>query len=547
MVHVVSPRGAPASPAASTKSSSSINGSQGSKSHSSSEESLVDVAPVIDEVRDDIICAIFNLPASTIFYPDYSCALVATLAFQGRMYPANDSVCFYSNFLGKETKLVIAYETITELAKTTTMFSNAFCLKTAAREYTFTSFWGTNRDQCYDLLTSLRNKALGITMTTITAPPSVASPTSEVAPVATPPSPAAPAPTDPVPALDAPIPTMSSDPAPMNDIMKYTFPIPVETFVENFFTDEPIFGLVEFNRRKGATELKCDLWSEHPDDASLGTRVIECITRFDATTVGLTRTASFVLPVDAPIGPKSTRVHVTQIRRPLDHGGYLFDTSTKLADIPYSDCFLVEDRWILRKISETSCELCVQLRVVFLKSTMWRGIIESRAKSECKLKLLEWIEMANQAMSTDGLPPYPPGSRLPSPRKLPSPKRPVSPRRKASTKPKPAAIDVKPATTATTVATAVRRTVALKRNNIMPILFPWLVVIFLAVYVYRVHSTLSTMEATMESQQRVLEQLVQTLGQVQSSLGAKAMPIEIPDSVYGRPGTGIHASGITLQ
>ncbi|OQR96796.1 GRAM domain-containing protein 1A [Achlya hypogyna] len=485
MVHVLSPRSttAPPSPASSQYERSSINESTGSKSHSSSEESLVDVAPVVDEVRDDIICAIFGLPPTMVFYPDYSCALVATIAFQGRMYPASDRVCFYSNLFGKETKLLIPYDTITEIAKTSTMFSHAFRIKTATKEYTFTSFWGNNRDLCFDLVTSLRNKALGITP--VMSPKSEATPEASAAPATTSSSVPTETPVESEAPLPAAIPMMSSDPTPMYDVMKYVFPISVEMFVDNFFTDEPLFGLVEFNRRKGATEIKCDPWSPHPGVAGLG----------------LTRTASFVLPVDAPIGPKSTRVNLVQERRPLENGGYLFDTSTRLADIPYGDYFAVEDRWILHKLSDTSLELCVQLRVVFSKSTMWRGTIESRAKSECKVKLLEWIEMANTAMSPEGLPPYPQGTRPPSPRRAISPRKVPSPRKKA-----PPPLERKAAVkTAEHKPDAVARRPA--KRNIMPILFPWLVVIFLAIYVYRVHSLLSTMEESLQAQQVLLHRL----------------------------------------
>ncbi|OQS05557.1 hypothetical protein THRCLA_02335, partial [Thraustotheca clavata] len=358
-------------------------------------------------------------------------------------------------------------------------------------------------DQLYDLLVLLRNKCLGIT--TPSESSNASESVAEINPIS-PPNEAAEAATT-EENKERVIPMMTEDPTPMNDIMKYVFPISVEAFVNNFFTDNPIFGLVEFNRRKGATDIKCDPWST-PDE-----------------NMSQTRTANFVLPVDAPIGPKSTRVNVFQVRKPLENDGYLFDTSTRLGDIPYGDYFAVEDRWILEKLSDDSCELFVQIRVVFSKSTMWRGTIESRAKSECKTKMLEWIAMANKAMTPEGLPPYPAGSaaRPLSPKKVSSPRKKT---RAISTNPNTS--EVKPTNSVThgSKPHPVRRQVV--KRNIMPILFPWMVVIFLAIYVYRVHSVLSSMEETMSSQQIVLKELVATIARMQS--GQCQNSLDLPSS-----------------
>lgn len=59
-------------------------------------------------------------------------------------------------------QILIPYENISELAKTTTMvFQNAIRIKTDAQdEYTFTSFWGNNRDNCFDLILKTRERVL---------------------------------------------------------------------------------------------------------------------------------------------------------------------------------------------------------------------------------------------------------------------------------------------------------------------------------------------------------------------------------------------------
>ena len=97
-----------------------------------------------ENVRDQVICMIFDLPESTRFYDgtdaqrrncsrswledsvrvtnrvslmgeslsfydpflvDFSCAIASTLAMHGRMYPTSTHVCFYSNVFGRERKV----------------------------------------------------------------------------------------------------------------------------------------------------------------------------------------------------------------------------------------------------------------------------------------------------------------------------------------------------------------------------------------------------------------------------------------------------------
>ena len=59
-------------------------------------------------------------------------------------------------------QILIPYESIRELEKTTTMvFQYAIRLATSDKdEYTFTSFWGNNRDTCYDVIAKTRDRVL---------------------------------------------------------------------------------------------------------------------------------------------------------------------------------------------------------------------------------------------------------------------------------------------------------------------------------------------------------------------------------------------------
>uniref|UniRef100_K3WZ21 VASt domain-containing protein n=1 Tax=Globisporangium ultimum (strain ATCC 200006 / CBS 805.95 / DAOM BR144) TaxID=431595 RepID=K3WZ21_GLOUD len=415
---------------------------------------------VRDDVRDDVICMIFDLPRSTKFYQDFSCAIAGTLAMHGRMYPTNTHVCFYSNVFGRERKILMPYESISELAKTTTMvFQNAIRIATTTKdEYTFTSFWGNNRDGCYELIAKTRNRVLndlkpavvrGLkktiasaatgaeddgelhtgsengASTSLTSPKSIASSEKDANATADATTAVyedtddadsdadadaqqrlrntqstiaeedeqenAEQPRD-VAEEDAEhararrtsvvsdIDSVAPKDISMTQIVETMFDISVDEFMAEFFWDGAAFGMAEFGTRQGSTEMKCNPWMTLEDEA----------------TYGMTRSLQFRVPVDAPIGPKSSRVDVLQCAKKGEHNVRFIETSTRLVDIPYGDYFSVEDRWTLIPRSSSSCKLFIELKVVFSKSTFWKSKIETRAIADNKSKWLEWVDLAKQ-------------------------------------------------------------------------------------------------------------------------------------------------------
>jgi len=55
-----------------------------------------------------------------------------------------------------------------------------------------------------------------------------------------------------------------------------------------------------------------------------------------------------------------------------------------MQDIPFSDCFRVETKSVVQSIGATSCRVSISLGVFFMKSTWFKGKIESGATSESK-------------------------------------------------------------------------------------------------------------------------------------------------------------------
>ncbi|KAI9908739.1 hypothetical protein PsorP6_003412 [Peronosclerospora sorghi] len=112
--------------------------------------------------------------------------------------------------------------------------------------------------------------------------------------------------------------------------------------------------------------------------------------------IGMTRSLQFRIPIEAPIGPKSSQVDVCLKKR--GHGVHVVESSTRLVDIPYGDYFSVEDRWTVvpHTSDPDSCTLFIELKVVFGKSTFWKKAIEARAVSDNRAKWEKWVTLAKK-------------------------------------------------------------------------------------------------------------------------------------------------------
>ena len=115
--------------------------------------------------REELIRLLFGLPAGERIYEDYGCALSkGFIPFHGRLYISERAVYFYSNVFGKERREVVALRSVTALRKKKTlgMIPNALQIvrhragapvgggARASDTVTFTSFFGSQREACYN-------------------------------------------------------------------------------------------------------------------------------------------------------------------------------------------------------------------------------------------------------------------------------------------------------------------------------------------------------------------------------------------------------------
>ena len=93
-----------------------------------------------------------SVPEDDYLIEDYSCALQRDIILAGRIYVSEGHICFSSNILGWVTTLIISFDEIVSVEKenTAVVFPNAIAIQTLHARHTFRSL--LSREATYDLL-----------------------------------------------------------------------------------------------------------------------------------------------------------------------------------------------------------------------------------------------------------------------------------------------------------------------------------------------------------------------------------------------------------
>ena len=93
-----------------------------------------------------------SVPEDDYLIEDYSCALQRDIILAGRIYVSEGHICFSSNILGWVTTLIISFDEIVSVEKENTamVFPNAIAIQTLNARQTFRSL--LSREATYDLL-----------------------------------------------------------------------------------------------------------------------------------------------------------------------------------------------------------------------------------------------------------------------------------------------------------------------------------------------------------------------------------------------------------
>ncbi len=96
-----------------------------------------------------------SVPEDDYLIEDYSCALQRDIILAGRIYVSEGHICFSSNILGWVTTLIISFDEVVSIEKETTamVFPNAIAIQTLHARQTFRSL--LSREATYELLVGI--------------------------------------------------------------------------------------------------------------------------------------------------------------------------------------------------------------------------------------------------------------------------------------------------------------------------------------------------------------------------------------------------------
>jgi hypothetical protein len=115
------------------------------------------------------------------------------------------------------------------------------------------------------------------------------------------------------------------------------------------------------------------------------------------------RVVNFIHPLKNAVGPSQAKTTRQQHFQRFGNYGMSLQNSTIVEGIPAADCFRVEDRWTIERVSgEKSLKMAVSFRIIFMKRTMFKPIIQKNIRQETKNWFRGYASMVQRALTDDG-------------------------------------------------------------------------------------------------------------------------------------------------
>jgi len=158
----------------------------------------------------------------------------------------------------------------------------------------------------------------------------------------------------------------------------------LDDWFDLFFSDDAVFSLARYQlEHVGDRDVSFHPWRRKPTKQAKPNTASE----EDDGIPELEREISYIHPIGGKsmIGPSEAETfRVQSLKRYGSYGAILKNVTTVGKSIPMGDCFRVEDRWIIEQQNSNSLKFSVDFRVVFVKRTMFKGVITKNTLSETK-------------------------------------------------------------------------------------------------------------------------------------------------------------------
>ncbi|WWC85880.1 uncharacterized protein L201_000747 [Kwoniella dendrophila CBS 6074] len=300
---------------------------------------------------------------------DYGCALSKDILLQGRLYVSENHLCFHANILGWVTDVVVAFADIKTIEKkmTALVIPNAIQVSTGSAKYTFASLIA--RDSTYDVMMNIwrlcnpnavmSSVSLGNTNNQSSRPGSVVGDDADTAVAGGASGGAAGG------ASKGHGPTQCAcgkEGKHYNETaLQTTFHSTPEKIYELMFNSGWFKNFLSENQK--LRDIESSEWKPISPSNTL-----------------LTRSTSYIKPLNGSIGPKQTKCHITDEHEHLVFDDYIsLITTTRTPDVPSGGVFSVKTRTCLMWAGRNSTKVIVTTTVEWTGKSWVKGIIEKSA------------------------------------------------------------------------------------------------------------------------------------------------------------------------
>jgi len=165
----------------------------------------------------------------------------------------------------------------------------------------------------------------------------------------------------------------------------------LDAFYDLFLADRAPNSIPKFQENIiGDTSMTIQLWQQQQQDHLKERCTTASSLSFPLLQAGglqQQRALTFSHPRNATLGPSNVHTTKTHICQRFDPCGLILHSNTVVKDVPYSDCFVVEEIWIVESTQGSSSNgndivLSVRFRIRFVKSTMFKKLIINQVRTE---------------------------------------------------------------------------------------------------------------------------------------------------------------------
>ncbi|GMH86959.1 hypothetical protein TrVE_jg3484 [Triparma verrucosa] len=178
-----------------------------------------------------------------------------------------------------------------------------------------------------------------------------------------------------------PTPLTLSDP---NLSLKYNvYPTPqsipskIPTVFSKFISDSAEFNLLAYHTRLGDESITITPWSDYK------------------------REINFTCKTGSPIGPEKSRAIKSQTIK-IHPNGFKVTTETRLLDVPNGDAFYVTECFCVIEDGDDRIFILDGFEVNFVKSTMFKSIIERKTKEETRKWVKKYVDYWRECLGVGG-------------------------------------------------------------------------------------------------------------------------------------------------